>query len=305
MKPVTAVFEPFEINGVLRLRTAGASSAGSDTPGPHVAITGSVHGNEPCGMRAMARLSAELQSGELSLRHGTLYLVHGNPRASALGERHTPDGADLNRLFDYRFEVDLPSAFWAYEHYRALELKPLLQRIDALLDLHSTTAPAPPFGIVSPLQQSCELAAALGLGYITQGWDGPGLLADRVIIAPLTRRGVPAVSVECGQHADESAVEVAYGCIRRALDHLGMLAFVERDGRPETTWLTLRAAVKRPSAGFKFVQPLRSMQQLEEGDVIGRDQDLTLTVNRRCFLIMPNDDVAVGEDMVYIAQRSE
>jgi predicted deacylase len=254
-------------------------------------------------------LKAELTTNELQLARGTLYLIHGNPHATQLVERHSPDGVDLNRLFDYRFETSLPSSLWSYEHYRALELRPLLQAVDALLDLHSTTAPAPAFAIVSPLEASRAFAAHLGLEYVTEGWDGPGLLADRVVSAPLTRRGCPAVSVECGQHADHTAAEVAYRCARRALDYLGMLASSPTaDASPlasPSTWLRLQAAVKRPSAGFRFVQPFTSMQRLAAGTVIGRDEDLALTVNRPCYVIMPNDTVPVGEDMIYIAQRSE
>jgi predicted deacylase len=298
---VTAAYEPFEIHGVVRL--TGRHDA--ECSAPRVAIIGSIHGNEPCGLRAIERLTKELTANELQLDHGTLYLVHGNPHATQLRERHTPDGVDLNRLFDYRFETSLPSSLWAYEHYRALELRPLLETVDVLLDLHSTTAPAPAFGIVSPLAESRALAAALGLGYITEGWDGPGLLADRVVSAPLTRRGQPAVSVECGQHADAGAVDVAYRCIRRALDYLGLLPTLDRADSDACTRLRLNAAVKRPSAGFRFVQPLTSMQQLPAGALIGRDQDLALTVNRQCYVIMPNDTVPVGEDMIYIAQPVE
>jgi len=293
---VSAVPEPFEINGVVRL---GSSP---EQPHPHVAVFGSIHGNEPCGLRAIERLHAELRSGAEQLHAGTLYLVHGNPRASDAHERHTRGGTDLNRLFDYRFTLDLPSAYWVYEHYRALELRPLLDSVDVLLDLHSTTAPSPAFAIASPLPESQRLADALGLGYVTHGWDAPGLLGDRVIIAPLTRRGLPAVSVECGQHQQPEAAAVAYTCLRRALDFLGLLPCAEQAPPIACTRLQLRAAIKRPSPRFKFVRPLSSMQQLAAGELIGRDEDVALSVQRPCYVIMPNDEVEVGDDMVYVAQ---
>jgi hypothetical protein len=66
--------------------------------------------------------------------------------------------------------------------------------------------------------------------------------------------------------------------------------------------LTLQVAIKRPTAGFKFAKPLASMQLLEAGDVIGRDEDMVLCAQRRCHVIMPNDTVPVGEDMIYLAQ---
>ena len=295
---MTAAFETSELPGVVRLRSEHNPTA------PQIAVVGSVHGNEPCGLRAIERLRAELERGEVRLTKGTLYLIHGNPHATKLGQRNTPDGVDLNRQFDYRFETQLPRALWAYEHHRALELRPLLESVDVLLDLHSTTAPTPPFAIVSAVPESHQLAAALGLGYVTEGWDGPGLLADRVLGAPLARLGRPAVSVECGQHAQDAAVGVAYRCVRRALDHLGVLPWKDRAELAEPIWLRLCAAVKRPSSGFRFARPLASMERLAAGELIGSDADLALTVNRGCYVIMPNDAVEVGEDMIYIAQPS-
>lgn len=293
---VSAAPEPTGIAGVVRFVSA------LGLPQPHVAVFGAVHGNEVCGLRAIERLSAEVLAGELPLTAGTLTLVHGNPRASELQERHTRGGVDLNRLFDYRFIDDIPVNHWTYEHHRAIELRPLLESVDVVLDLHSTTAPAPPFAIASPLPASLELALALGLPYVTQGWDSPGLLGDRVVMAPLTRRGLPGVSIECGQHGEAPAVDVAYACLRRCLEQLGMLS----GGPPAThaapcTHLWIMAAVKRPSLAFRFARPLSSMQQLQAGELIGSDGVLALSAQCHCYVIMPNDSVPVGDDMLYIA----
>jgi uncharacterized protein len=299
---VSSVFETIGIPGVVK--TSATASAAAN---PCLAVFGSIHGNEPCGLRAIERLRAELESGELQLQAGTLYLVHGNPRATEQHERHTRGGVDLNRVFDYRFVTELPAALWTYEHERALALRPLLDQLDVLLDLHSTTAPAPAFAISSALPASHVLAHALGLGYVTSGWETPELLGDKVVMAPLTQRGAPAVSVECGQHHEPESAAVAYTCLRRALHQLGMLPFPSLLTLPAVscTRLLLRAAVKRPSSSFKFVKPLSSMQPLATGELIGCDEHLALSAQRACYVIMPNDTVAVGEDMLYIAQLSD
>ena len=300
---VSAVLEPTGVTGVVRFVSAPGFSQQ-----PHVAVFGAVHGNEPCGLRAIERLYAEILADELVLTAGTLTLVHGNPPASELQERHTRGGVDLNRQFDYRFVDDIPTHHWTYEHCRALELRPLLESVDVVLDLHSTTAPAPAFAIASPLPASLELAHALGLQYVTQGWESPGLLGDRVLIAPLTRRGLPGVSIECGQHAERPAVDVAYACLRRCLEYLGMIAARSAE-RPwvappvaPSTHLWITAAVKRPSSSFRFARPLASMYQLRAGELIGSDEVLALSAQCHCYVIMPNDAVPVGEDMLYIAR---
>ena len=126
--------------------------------------------------------------------------MHGNPGASAQQRRHLSAAVDLNRVFDFRFVEELAPALWEPEHHRAAELRPLFERVDAVLDLHSATAPTPPFAIASRIAASEPFALALGLAYVTFGWGGPGLLGDRVLLGLMTRRALPGVAVECGQH---------------------------------------------------------------------------------------------------------
>ena len=274
------------------------------TPTPHLAIVGAIHGNEHCGLSAILRLTNELRSGVLQLRSGTLTLVHGNPAATAEQRRHLSDAVDLNRVFDYRFVDELAPSLWEPEHRRAAELRPVFEQVDAVLDLHSATAPTPPFAIASRVPTSMPFAMALGLAYVTFGWEGPDLLGDQVLLGLLTRRDLPGVAVECGQHDDPAAVEVAYGCALRALTHFGLIdTAVAPPSAALPTCLRVRAAVKRPSASFRFARALRGMQQLHRGDVIGHDDHLVLTVRNHCHVIMPNDQVAVGDDLLYLADR--
>ena len=272
-------------------------------PRPHLAIVGAVHGNERCGLVAITRLANEIASGAVRLRHGTVYLIHGNPAATDEHRRYTRDGVDLNRVFDYRFVDELAPAMWEHEHRRALELRPLIQGIDAVLDLHSASAPTPPFAIVSRVRKSEAFALALGLEYVTFGWDGPGMLGEQVLLSQLTRRELPGVSVECGQHDAPEAPEIAYLCARRALAHFGMADAPDAPIARSPRRLVVVAAVKRPSASFAFERPLVGMQRLEPGEVIGHGDHLVLAVRNPCYAIMPNDRVPVGDDLLYIAEE--
>jgi len=281
-----------EVGGVTRLR--------GPQPGPQLAIVGAIHGNEHCGLLAIQRLQRELASGELMLQAGTVLLIHGNPLATEQLRRHT--GVDLNRTFDFRFVDELAPLLWEHEHRRALELRPIFDSVDAVLDLHSASAPTPAFAIASRVPASLPFALALGLDYLTLGWDGPGLLGDRVLLAPLTRRALPGVAVECGQHDDEGAAALAYQCALRALAYFGLIAALPEPERRAPRVLHVLSAIKRPSAGFRFERPLLGMQALQAGQVIGHDEHLTLTVRSPCYAIMPNDTVAVGDDMLFIAE---
>ena len=146
------------------------------------------------------------------------------------------------------------------------------------------------------------MALALGLEYVTLGWDGPAMLGEQVLLAVLTRRERPGVAVECGQHAALEAPEVAYRCALRALSYLGMIEKLPEVSEPRKR-LWVRAAVKRPSASFRFAEPLEGMQRLAAGHVIGYDNQLVLSVRSPCYAVMPNDTVPVGDDLLYIAEE--
>ncbi|HKU42720.1 MAG TPA: succinylglutamate desuccinylase/aspartoacylase family protein [Polyangiales bacterium] len=275
-----------------------ASSAA--LPRPHVAVFGGVHGSEPCGPRAFERFCRELAEGELELAAGTLYIVHGNPKAHVQGRRHTLGGVDLNRLFDYRFLTDVPEEHWVYEHHRALALRPVLESVDVLLDLHSMTRPWPAYAMASPLRESRALADALGLAYVTEGWDA--FFGERTSLTPLARRGLPAVAVECGERGHPESAAVAYECMRRALNYLGVVAYDAPQQRGTSTYLQLCGVIHRPSASFQFARPLAGMQQLAAGELIGHDEHVTITARRDCYAITPLPVVPVGEPMMYIAE---
>src|SRR5690606_37520289 len=111
----------------------------SGRPGPSVLILGSVHGHEPCGASAIARMLQEFSRGELKLESGSLTLAIGNPEALARGVR----GVDhnLNRLF----HEDVACEPNSIEHRRVQELLPLFDGKSHVLDLHATSAPTEPF----------------------------------------------------------------------------------------------------------------------------------------------------------------
>jgi predicted deacylase len=254
---------------------------------------------------AIQELESRARREEFSIKKGTLFLIHGNPAASVVGKRHTEDGADLNRLFNFSFLDALPKKRWASEHYRAVELRPLLSSLDAALDIHSATAPTPPFGIVSHIPSSRPLARQLGLPYLTHEWEGPGMLADRVMMQMLSFRDKPSIAVECGQHEDPHAAERAQKTIAHFLVAVGMLApemapALEKEPAME---LSIVDAIKKPSTGFGLAGPFVGLQQMRAGALIGSDENLEVRCRRTCFVIMPNASVEVGNDMLYLAHQ--
>ncbi len=273
-------------------------SRSADWPRPHVGICGSMHGDEPCGGDAVERIAREVREGKLDLGEGTLVVVRANPDAYAQQRRFTRGGQDLNRLWDFAFVETLREEAWGYEHHRALALKPLLAELDVFLDLHSATTATPPFAVTNGIERAESLADRIGAAFVVEAWHG---LADKVIIGFLKLEGVPALSVECGAHDDpelsEKAYHIALGFLRatRAIDDA---TETPSAGAPR---VHVMETITKPSVEFRFGQDWTGFQQLEPGALVGRDRLTEIRTTRPCYAVLPNQNVDVGDDVIYLA----
>jgi succinylglutamate desuccinylase len=273
-------------------------SATADWPKPYVGVCGSMHGDEPCGADAIRRLASAFENGELEPANGTIFLIHANPKGTSQGRRHTPEGDDLNRLWDFEFTETLRPEAWGYEHHRVLELKEVLGELDIFLDLHSAATSTPPFGVSNGEASIDEIAKQVGISYLVQSWYG---LADKVIIGFLKLSGVPALSVECGSHGDPEISDTAH---RIAMNFLRATGAID-DGSPtngnEVRTVHVVETITKPSEEFGFGAPWTGFQQLEPGTLVGRDRVTEIRVSRPCYAVLPNEDVEVGQDVIYLA----
>lgn len=273
-------------------------SAFADWPRPYVGLCGSMHGNEPCGARAVQRMAEDFQMGRLTLAGGTVFLIHANPEATAQGRRHTRTGADLNRLWDFEFVKNLRSEAWGYEHHRALQLKDTLSNLDVFLDLHSATTTTPAFGVTNGEPPIAEIAKRIGISYLVESWYG---LADKVIIGFLKSSGVPALSVECGSHDDPKVSDKAYEIALSFLRATGTIDDGEDLAANTVQTVHVVERITKPSHEFGFGAPWKGFQRLEPGALLGRDRVTEIRVNRHCYAVLPNERVEVGDDVIYLA----
>lgn len=267
-------------------------------PRPHIAICGGIHGNEVAGVGAVRKLAAALESGGLSLSRGTIILIEGNPKAIEQGRRHTQGGTDLNRLWEFVEHSRLVEGAWTYEHHRSWELRDIVCGVDALLDLHTTSRPTPPFSIDTQLPDARELAREFGLPFAIARWNA---LGDRVLSGFLASQAIPSLVVECGAHDDPRSAQVARSISARFLQHYGVADPPNVWAPPETsTTVEIVEVIKKPSESFAFARPLSGFEPIAAGAVLGRDRLTEIRIHQRCFAVMPNEGVAVGDDLVYL-----
>ena len=278
--------------GVLRV------SASPDWPKPYVGVGGSMHGNEPCGAEAIRRIAFAFENGTLAPAKGTIFLVHANPEATSQGRRHTREGEDLNRLWDFEFTETLREEAWGYEHHRVLELKEVLGGLDVFLDLHSAGTSTPAFGVSNGEAQIDEIAKQIGIAYLVQSWHG---LADKVIIGFLKLTGIPALSVECGAHDDPKISETAQEIAMNFLRVTGAIDDGHGTNGSDVRTVHVVETITKPSEEFHFGARWTGFQQLAPGTLVGRDRVTEIRVSQACYAVLPNLNVQVGDDVIYLA----
>jgi predicted deacylase len=128
-------------------------------PGPTLAIFGGVHGNELAGIKTIDFLKDNLQ-----INSGTVYLVYGNPRAIREKKRFVE--SNLNRAFLKNIKAK------TYEQKRAKNLISILDKCDALLDLHSYTEKEKPGILFAICEKNClEIVKQLGVSFFLTNID--------------------------------------------------------------------------------------------------------------------------------------
>lgn len=297
-------------------------------PGACLIVLGAVHGNETCGTQAIRRVIAEIESGRPGIVAGSVTFVPvTNPLAYA---RHQRMGdRNLNRNLA---STGTPIEF---EDRIANWLCPLLAQHDALLDLHSFHTAGDPFvmlgpednqGLLEPFVRSREetaLALRLGVHRFVDGWlDTYAAGVARRLAAGASAReadvhygvgtteymraqGGIALTLECGQHDDPAAPEVAYRAIHNALAHLELTAAPRPAAVTDTEALRLYQVVDRGHADDRFVRNWASFDHVRAGDIIGTRHDGTpVAADREGYIVFPNPDAQPGQEWFYLAKPS-
>ncbi|RAS22555.1 succinylglutamate desuccinylase/aspartoacylase domain-containing protein [Paraburkholderia bryophila] len=269
----------------------------SGVPGPHVMINALTHGNEVCG----AIVVDELLRRQLRPRRGRLTLGFANVAAYLSFDPAKPDAArfvdqDFNRVWTAATLDDTSRT--SSELARARAMRPLIDTVDALLDLHSMHEKSKPLIVAGPLQKGSELAVKLGTpatvicdeghpeGRRMRDYEGFG--------DPASAKN--ALLIECGQHWERGAVGVARDTTARFL----MLAGVIDETDLPPGWLApvpaaqhivrVTQPVVATSMDFRFAAPYTGLEIFEKaGAVIGwSNGEAVLTPYDNCMLVMPS-----------------
>ena len=304
-------------------------SFASLNPGPRLLVIGGIHGDETCGTAGIARLLAELDAGTLRIARGELTLV---PVANPLARRRLQREGErnLNRLFR---PSDAPAD---YEARVTNALAPVIARHEVLLDLHSFQSAGEAFSMIGPRDntgtlepfarafEEGQLALHIGTPVVVEGWldiyaaglAQRGAAVDEAAIdfgrgtnEFIRSCGGYGVTLECGQHQDPLAPEVAWRAIRRTLALLGMAPLPEGEaGLPvqPPRLLRLASVTDRLHEDDSFVRDWATFDAVARGEPIGvRADGSVLSAPEDGFIVFPNAMALPGAEWFYFARPSE
>jgi predicted deacylase len=285
----------------------GFTTRDSNKPGPHVALLGLTHGNELVGGIVLDRL---LRSGLLPTRGR---LTFGFVNIVAL-ERFDPNrpttsrfvDEDINRVWDVTV-LDGPRH--SLELDRAREIRPLIDTVDVLLDLHSMLWPSDPLILCGESDKGRSLARGIGAPALVvsdQGhMNGQRIIDYRRFTDPATP--YTANLVEAGQHWQTHTVDTALACAAGLLRHLDMVAPDADLPSPPCTpqrFAAVTTVVTAMTKHFAFVQSYQGGDIISRRNtLIGMDGDAEIrTPHDDCLLVMPSLRPSRGHTAVRLAR---
>ena len=281
----------------------------SGRSGPNVMVSAIVHGNEPCGAIALDWL---LSSGFRPLA-GRVTLAFMNVAAYEAFDPENPNASrwveeDMNRVWA---SAVLDGDRTSIELERARQVRPFLEDTDYLFDIHSMQHLAPPLMLSGAHEKGRALAARVGVpqkAVVDRGHAAGTRMRD------YGRFGDPdepaaALLIECGQHWEASAEQLAKMATARFLDAVGVApnGLAEGFGDPpgQQEFYSVTDVVTISSESFEFEQPFIGGEVLSEaGTPIGRDGDRTIvSPYPDCMLVMPSKRLWKGQTAVRLARK--
>jgi predicted deacylase len=295
--PIEVVFPDIRPHAAGNTGIPYVHSFDSGVPGPHVMVNALTHGNEVCGAIAVAEL---LKLG-LRPRKGKLTLSFANVEAY---QRFDPANPDASRFVDQDFNRVWTSAVLddasrdSAELRRARQMRPIVDTVDFLLDLHSMHESSAPLSVCGPLDKGIALARELGVpawiisdeghpeGRRMRDYDGFG--------DPASPKN--ALLIECGQHWEAAAVDVARDVVARFLVLHGVVDVTDLPAAwfqplpADSTVVRVTEPVVASSMDFRFAGDYTGLETFPEaGTVVAwRDGEPVTTPYPDCVLVMPS-----------------
>ncbi|MEI6378796.1 MAG: succinylglutamate desuccinylase/aspartoacylase family protein [Candidatus Falkowbacteria bacterium] len=254
-------------------------------PGKTLAVFAGVHGNETTGIKALKQVVKNIK-----IDAGTVYFVLANPEA--IGKNVRQVDKNLNRCFF------LGNKGRTAEDKRARELMKLLDKCEALLDLHASNNPnSIPFIICE--KHAFQAASIFDFKIVSHGWDAfePGATDGYMN----TQRKI-ALCLECGSVHDNNE-PLAVKSIMQFLKFFGAIkdATVKYNHKKQKMIKIVKAGYKK-SEQLAFAKNYNDFAKLKPGEIYATDGPNKYKAGTNQCIIFPNINKKIGEEIFLIGR---
>lgn len=281
-------------------------------PGPHVVVAALTHGNEICGaivLDSLFRAGIRPRQGKLTLAFNNVAAFQDFDPRMPIASRYVDE--DFNRLWSPE-TLDGPRK--SAELTRARKIRRIVDEADYLLDLHSMQHATAPLMLAGLLDKSRDLALRVGIPELIMCDAGHAAGPRMRDYGGFGDANSPktALLIECGQHWERRAAEVANDVTLRFLialdvvtrDDVATLAGPDFDAHPNQRVIQVTEAVTISGDRFDFIAPYRGLEIIpKKGTVIAHEDEREIrTPYDECILIMPSRRLLRGQTAVRLGR---
>jgi len=255
-------------------------------PGKTVAIFGGVHGNEIVGVEMINILRKELK-----VEVGIVYLVYGNPKAIKQNKRFVEK--NLNRCFKKSNKDN------TVEDKRAKELMKILDKCDALLDLHSfPNSKGETFAICE--KKAFDIASKFDVPVISSGWGKtePGATEGYVY-----DNGKIGIGIETGSNYDlDKSLARAKFAVDIFLKHFGCIGEKRMISKKSKKYVQVYKAIIRKDKSFKFRKDYKNFDVLAEREVFATEGSKKYIAKKGDCIVLPTPNEPIGGEICLLGR---
>ena len=261
--------------------------------GPKSVIFAGIHGNEVCGVEAFYDIVPNLR-----LDAGEVYFVFGNPEAIKKNTRFTE--FNINRAFReakfYNSKIKK-----SYEYKRAQYLKKFLNKAEVLLDIHSTTNPgSKPFIIAEKNSKNITQYFTKKFVREVRGFGDiePGATEDY-----MNNGGKIGMTVECGQHEDLNAIEIAKDTLLAFLEARGHIISKKNKPKNIRPIFKVESLYLTKTENFILKKQFIDFSPIKKGTIIGADGEEIIKSDRDGVIVFAHNCKGVGQEAFILGKK--
>jgi succinylglutamate desuccinylase len=251
----------------------------SGEEGNILAVFCGVHGNEKAGVFAVEKILKNVE-----IESGAVYFVFANPEAIKQNKRFID--RNLNRCFFNGQDGT------SYEENRAVELMEILDKSDALLDIHaSNSVKTTPFAITD---NGLDIVKNMNFEIIATGFDN---LEPYSADGYMKHKNKIGICLECGYSGEsESNVDLAYNSIIQFLQYFDCIHNKIPALKIDQKILHVDETQKVTNTNFSLINAYDDFTEIKKGTIIAKDENNKYSCDRDRIILFASKGKPVGSE---------